>query len=78
MATQVQRAPFAGDAVACHGGITAPFPAAADISVPSLHWLALPGCLHGMTPTDPRLIVLLALAIIALSVFMLERGGRGW
>ena len=55
-----------------------PVPAAAVISVPSLHWLALPGCLHGMTPTDPRLIVLLALAIIALSVFMLERSGRGW
>lgn len=60
LVTQMQRAPFAGALVFTTAASLPPVPAAV-ISVPTLHWLALPGCLCCMSPTDPRLILLRAL-----------------
>ena len=57
---QMPRAPFAGALVFTTAASLPPIPAAV-ISVPMLHWLALPGCLCCMSPTDPRLILLRAL-----------------
>jgi hypothetical protein len=36
----------------------AQIPAAAVFCVPMMQWLALPSCLCGISPTDPRLILL--------------------
>jgi hypothetical protein len=54
---QMQRAPFAGALVLTTAASLPSIPAAV-ISVPMMHWLALPGCLCCMPATDPRLILL--------------------
>ncbi len=58
---QMQRAPFVGAMLFTTATSLPTVPAAAVISAPTLHWLALPTCLCCMSPTDPRLILLRAL-----------------
>jgi hypothetical protein len=58
LVAQMQHAPFAGALVFTTAASLPLGPAAAVISVPMLHWLALPVCLCCMSPTDPRLMLL--------------------